>query len=198
LTIIKNGDASTLDVVNRGEAAAGDSEGGTARHGHTHAVSTSRSSCKCDHSVLHEGAIAAGLNRSDDPDLPRLVALHARGHGVNSAIDLDVDRGACRPRPDHQHDDLGGLALAVGILVDDSTVTIENTHRLLEEKVPFDSAVLEGAGFWHSGPTLNLHARHLLRVCLRVLPARRRRYLFTPLAMAVAFAMLASYTIREP
>ena len=40
---------------------------------------------------------------------------------------------------------LGGLALAVGILVDDSTVAIENTHRLFEEGLEFDEAVLEGA-----------------------------------------------------
>src|SRR2546421_9700180 len=40
---------------------------------------------------------------------------------------------------------LGGLALAVGILVDDSTVTIENTHRLLEQGDEIDAAVLEGA-----------------------------------------------------
>ena len=39
---------------------------------------------------------------------------------------------------------LGGLALAVGILVDNSTVTIENTHRLLEQGDEFDAAVLQG------------------------------------------------------
>ena len=67
---------------------------------------------------------------------------------------------------------LGGLALAVGILVDDSTVTIENTHRLLEEG---DAVRQGGAGRRgrHRRTDLDLDAGDLLRVRLGVLPAGR-------------------------
>src|SRR6202040_3317169 len=92
---------------------------------------------------------------------------------------------------------LGGLALAVGILVDDSTVTIENTHRLLtEEHQPLHEATLYGsAGI--AVPTL-VSTLAISCVFTSVIflegPAK---YLFTPLGLAVVFAMLASYGLSR-
>src|SRR6202047_4074424 len=88
---------------------------------------------------------------------------------------------------------LGGLALAVGILVDDSTVTIENTHRLLtDEGRPLPEATLYGAA-GIAVPTL-VSTLAISCVFTSVIflqgPAK---YLFTPLGFAVVFAMLASY-----
>jgi multidrug efflux pump subunit AcrB len=87
---------------------------------------------------------------------------------------------------------LGGLALAVGILVDDATVTIENIDRYLEEGRDLRTAILEGAG-QIAVPTLV----STLCICIVFLPmfflSGVARYLFVPLAEAVVFAMLASY-----
>ncbi len=91
---------------------------------------------------------------------------------------------------------LGGLALAVGILVDDSTVTIENTHRLLEERTPFERAVLEGAAGIAVPTLISTLAICCVFVSVFFLQGAAR-YLFTPLAMAVVFAMLASYAISR-
>jgi multidrug efflux pump subunit AcrB len=92
---------------------------------------------------------------------------------------------------------LGGLALAVGILVDDSTVTIENTHRLLnEEGQPLPQATLHGAA-GIAVPTL-VSTLAISCVFTSVIfldgPAK---YLFTPLGLAVVFAMLASYGLSR-
>jgi multidrug efflux pump subunit AcrB len=91
---------------------------------------------------------------------------------------------------------LGGLALAVGILVDDSTVTIENTHRLLEEGHKFDRAVLEGAAGIAVPTLISTLAICCVFVSVFFLQGASR-YLFTPLATAVVFAMLASYGISR-
>ena len=91
---------------------------------------------------------------------------------------------------------LGGLALAVGILVDDSTVTIENTHRLLEEGEPFDKAVLDGAAGIAVPTLISTLAICCVFVSVFFLQGAAR-YLFTPLAMAVVFAMLASYGLSR-
>ena len=92
---------------------------------------------------------------------------------------------------------LGGLALAVGILVDDATVELENTHRNLEE--PHKSlvhAILDSAS-QVAAPALV----STLSICIVFLPVLlltgAARYLFTPLAMAVVFAMLASYFLSR-
>jgi multidrug efflux pump subunit AcrB len=88
---------------------------------------------------------------------------------------------------------LGGLALAIGILVDDSTVTIENTHRLLtEERMPLPSATLHGAAGIAVPTLVSTLAISCVFVSVVFLhgPAK---YLFTPLGYAVVFAMLASY-----
>jgi len=148
-------------------------------------------------SVVREGVIAAGLTalmillflgswRSTIvvmisiplAILTSLVALYFLGDTLNTMT-------------------LGGLALAVGILVDDSTVTIENTHRLLtEERMPLPEATLNGsAGI--AVPTL-VSTLAISCVFTSVLflegPAR---YLFTPLGLAVVFAMLASYGLSR-
>ena len=91
---------------------------------------------------------------------------------------------------------LGGLALAVGILVDDATVTIENIERYLEEGRPLNDAILEGAA-QISVPALV----STLCICIVFLPmfflSGVSRYLFVPLAEAVVFAMLASYVLSR-
>src|SRR6202140_163697 len=91
---------------------------------------------------------------------------------------------------------LGGLALAVGILVDDATVTIENIERYFEEGHPQRVAILEGAA-QIAVPALV----STLCTCIVFLPmfllSGVARYLFVPLAEAVVFAMLASYLLSR-
>ena len=91
---------------------------------------------------------------------------------------------------------LGGLALAVGILVDDATVEIENTHRNLGMGKPLVRAVLDGAS-QIAIPTLV----STLSICIVFVPVLllvgTARYLFGPLAMAVVFAMMASYLLSR-
>jgi CzcA family heavy metal efflux pump len=91
---------------------------------------------------------------------------------------------------------LGGLALAVGILVDDATVTIENIERYFEEGHAQREAILEGAA-QIAVPALV----STLCICIVFLPMFMLggvpRYLFVPLAEAVVFAMLASYILSR-
>ncbi|NYF78188.1 efflux RND transporter permease subunit [Granulicella arctica] len=91
---------------------------------------------------------------------------------------------------------LGGLALAVGILVDDATVTIENIERYLEEGYELNDGILQGAA-QISVPALV----STLCICIVFLPmfflSGVARYLFVPLAESVVFAMLASYILSR-
>src|SRR5271163_5010610 len=91
---------------------------------------------------------------------------------------------------------LGGLALAVGILVDDATVTIENIERFMEEGYELREAILEGAA-QIAVPALV----STLCICIVFLPMfflqGVSRYLFAPLAEAVMFAMIASYILSR-
>ena len=91
---------------------------------------------------------------------------------------------------------LGGLALAVGILVDDATVTIENISRHLEEGQPLHQGILEGAA-QIAVPALV----STLCICIVFLPMFSlggvAHFLFQPLAEAVIFAMLASYILSR-
>jgi len=91
---------------------------------------------------------------------------------------------------------LGGLALAVGILVDDATVTIENIERVLREGGSLHDGILKGAA-QIAVPALV----STLSICIVFLPMFLldgvARYLFVPLAEAVVFAMLASYVLSR-
>ncbi len=197
LTIIKNGDASTLDVVNRVKAALPAIQKAAPPGMQIHLLFDQSVFVKeAITSVLREGAIAAGLTalmilvflgswRSTLivmvsiplSILTSIAVLSALGETINTMT-------------------LGGLALAVGILVDDSTVTIENTHRLLEEGHQFDRAVLEGAAGIAVPTLISTLAICCVFVSVFFLQGASK-YLFTPLAMAVVFAMLASYGISR-
>jgi CzcA family heavy metal efflux pump len=91
---------------------------------------------------------------------------------------------------------LGGLALAVGILVDDATVEIENIHRNLAQGKPLRQAILDGAQQIAVPAFVST-----LAICIVFVPVvfltGIAKYLFTPLGMAVVFAMLASYLLSR-
>src|SRR5229473_1490963 len=91
---------------------------------------------------------------------------------------------------------LGGLALAVGILVDDATVTIENIHRYLSEGKDIEEAIIDGAQQIAIPALVST-----LSICIVFVPmfllTGVARYLFVPLAEAVVFAMLASYLLSR-
>jgi multidrug efflux pump subunit AcrB len=91
---------------------------------------------------------------------------------------------------------LGGLALAVGILVDDATVEIENIHRNLAMKKPMVRAILDGASQIAVPAFVST-----LCICIVFVPifflSGTARFPFQPLAMAVIFAMLASYFLSR-
>jgi multidrug efflux pump subunit AcrB len=91
---------------------------------------------------------------------------------------------------------LGGLALAVGILVDDATVEVENIHRNLSLGKPMVRAILDGAQQIAVPAFVST-----LCICIVFVPvfflSGVAKYLFMPLAMAVIFAMLASYLLSR-
>src|SRR5499426_3990222 len=198
LSVIKNGNASTLDVVNGvREALKIARAGAPAGLEITELFDQSVFVKASVEGVLREGAIAAGLTalmillflgswRSTLvvmisiplAILTSLVALYFLGQTLNTMT-------------------LGGLALAVGILVDDSTVTIENTHRLLtEERLSLPQATLHGA----AGIAIPTLVSTLAISCVFtsvVFLEGPAKYLFTPLGLAVVFAMLASYGLSR-
>src|ERR1700730_18012366 len=198
LSIIKNGNASTLSVVNAVKAMlvtarAAAPSGMVIKSLFDQSVFVVSSVV----SVLREGAIAAGLTAlmillflgSWRPTivvmisiplamLTSLVVLYFLGETINTMT-------------------LGGLALAVGILVDDSTVTIENTYRLLDaEKMPLPEATLHGAAEIAMPTLVSTLAISCVFTSVIFLEGPAK-YLFTPLGLAVVFAMLASYGLSR-
>jgi len=198
LSIIKNGNASTLAVVDgvkqalqaiRAAAPAGLKI--------TELFDQSVFVTNSVNGVLREGAIAAGLTalmilvflgswRSTLvvmisiplAILSSLIMLYFLGETLNTMT-------------------LGGLALAVGILVDDSTVTIENTHRLwTEEHMPLSEATLHGAAEIAVPTLVSTLAISCVFTSVVFLDGPAK-YLFTPLGLAVVFAMLASYGLSR-
>jgi multidrug efflux pump subunit AcrB len=197
LSVIKNGNASTLAVVNGvrkvlqvAREAAPPGLNINELFDQSKLVRASIAS------VLREGAIAAGLTglmillflgswRSTLivlisiplSILASIIVLHFLGETLNTMT-------------------LGGLALAVGILVDDSTVTIENTHRLRGEGMDLAAATLHGS----AGIAVPTMVSTLAISCVFtsvVFLEGPAKFLFTPLGLAVVFAMLASYGLSR-
>jgi len=198
LSVIKNGNASTLAVVN-GVKKALEATRAAAPAGLKISELFDQSIFVTNSvtGVLREGAIAAGLTalmiliflgswRSTLvvmisiplAILSSLVVLYFLGETLNTMT-------------------LGGLALAVGILVDDSTVTIENTHRLwTEERMPLSEATLHGAAEIAVPTLVSTLAISCVFTSVVFLDGPAK-YLFTPLGLAVVFAMLASYGLSR-
>ena len=196
LTVLKNGQTSTLDIVSGVKKMLPQIEAGIPGLEITPLFDQSIFVRESISEVVREAVIAATLTglmillflgswRSTlivCTSIPlsiatSLVILYALGQTINVMT-------------------LGGLALAVGILVDDATVEIENTHRNMSEKKPLVRSILDSAQQVASPAFVST-----LSICIVFTPVLLltgpARFLFTPLAMAVVFAMLASYFLSR-
>ncbi|WP_018044578.1 efflux RND transporter permease subunit [Methylobacterium sp. 88A] len=197
MRIFKNGTASTLDVVNNVKKALPDiraaaPEGMALRELFDQSVFVSAAI----EGVIHEAVIAAALTgltillflgswRSTIVVLVSIPLSILTSLSILTALGETINVMT-----------LGGLALAVGILVDDATVAIENTYRLFEEGEPFRKSVVEGAAGIAKPAlisTLSICAAFVSVFALTDTP----KYLFTPQALAVVFAMLTSYVLSR-
>ena len=198
VTVLKSGNASTLSRRQRHpRPAASYRIDGVRRSCGSSRSATSRSSCAASiNGVVREAVIAAVLT-----GLMILLFLGSWRSTIIIAISIPLSiltsiivLGLIGQTINIMT--LGGLALAVGILVDDATVTIENIERYLEDGHALHDAILEGAA-QISVPALV----STLCICIVFLPmfflSGVSRYLFVPLAEAVVFAMLASYVLSR-
>ncbi len=197
ITILKNGQASTLDIVREMKKLLPSILAGL--------PSTLDVKPMFDQSLFVEGAIvgvarealiAAGLTAlmillflgswrstlivcTSIPlaILTSCIALWAMGHTINAMT-------------------LGGMALAVGILVDDATVGIENVHRNMGLAKPLTRAILDGSQQIAVPAFVST-----LAICIVFVPVLLltgpAKFLFTPLAYAVVFAMMMSYFLSR-
>ncbi len=197
MSILKFGNASTLDVISDIRKALPSVEASLPMHVDIRALSDQSIFVKASiNGVIREGAIAACLTalmilvflgswRSTTiivvsiplSILSSLIMLGALGQTVNIMT-------------------LGGLALAVGILVDDATVTIENINRNLDQGKEIVQAILDGSEQIAMPALVST-----LSICIVFVPmfflTGVPKYLFVPLAEAVIFAMLASYALSR-
>jgi CzcA family heavy metal efflux pump len=197
MSILKLGDASTLDVISGIRAKLPTVEASLPLHMDIRALSDQSIFVKASISgVVREGVIAACLTgfmilvflgswRSTIiiavsiplSVLTSLVVMSALGQTINIMT-------------------LGGLALAVGILVDDATVEVENINRNLDQGKEITQAILDGAS-QIAVPALV----STLSICIVFVPmfflTGVPKFLFVPLAEAVVFAMLASYLLSR-
>lgn len=197
LTVMKSGSASTLDVVREAKAAM------------TKIMTTVTPDLEvkefADQSlfvraaidgVIREGVIAAALTA-----LMILLFLGSWRSTLIIALSIPLSVLASVAVLSALGETinlmtLGGLALAVGILVDDATVAIENIHQHMAAGKPLETSILDGA------QEIALPAFvSTLCICIVFVPmfflTGVAHYLFVPLAEAVVFAMLASYILSR-
>jgi multidrug efflux pump subunit AcrB len=197
MTVVRNGKASTLSIVNAVKAALPGIMAGLPPALKVTVLGDQSLFVKASIlGVLREGAIAACLTG--------LMILLFLGSWRSTlivciSIPLSILTSLCILSLLGETINvmtLGGLALAVGILVDDATVEIENTHRNMGMRKPLVRAVLDGAQQIAIPAFVST-----LAICIVFVPVLlltgAAKYLFTPLAMAVVFAMLASYLLSR-
>ncbi len=197
MTILKSGSVSTLDVINGVKALLPKLRQSLPQSLRLEAVGDQSTFVKSAvSSVMFEGVVAAALTglmiliflgswRSTliiTISIPlAILASVAMFSAIGETINVMT---------------LGGLALAVGILVDDATVTIENINWHLEQGKDIESAIMDGARQIVVPATVSL-----LCICIVFVPMFQlggvAGYLFRPMAEAVIFALMASYVLSR-
>lgn len=197
LSILKSGNASTLDVVAAVKAALPQIK--------TNLPPEVKINLLLDQSifvrgavegVIKEGIIAAGLTA-----LMILLFLGSWRSTLIVIVSIPLSIGVSIIVLSFLGETLnvmtlGGMALAVGILVDDATVAIENIHRNLHQRKRLVTAILDGSQ-QIAVPALV----STLCICIVFVPVvfvtGAARFLFTPMALSVVFAMLTSYILSR-
>ncbi|HEY4354269.1 MAG TPA: efflux RND transporter permease subunit [Acidobacteriaceae bacterium] len=196
LTVLKNGDTSTLDIVSQTKAMIPRLKAGIDNLVITPLFDQSIFVRTSINEVVREATIAAGLT-----GLMILLFLGSWRSTLIVCISIPLSIAASLIILTAMGETinvmtLGGMALAVGILVDDATVEIENTHRNMAEKKPLTRAILDSAHQVAAPAFVST-----LSICIVFVPVvlltGAARFLFTPLAEAVAFAMMASYFLSR-
>ena len=197
LTVLKSADASTLDIVSRVKAALPKIKATLPPELDLSQLFDQSIFVRATiNGVLKEGAIAACLTA-----LMILLFLGSWRSTVVVATSIPLSifcsiiiMAALGETLNIMT--LGGLALAVGILVDDATVELENIHRNLSMRKPMVRAILDGAQQIAVPAFVST-----LCICIVFVPVfflnGVAKYLFQPMAMAVIFAMLASYFLSR-
>src|SRR5271169_2393006 len=197
ITVLKTGQASTLDIITGIKSLLPQIEAGLPPELHIHPLADQSLFVRASiDGVIKEATIAACLTglmillflgnwRSTIiiavsiplSILTSIIVMSALGETINIMT-------------------LGGLALAVGILVDDATVEIENINRNLAQGKEVEHAILDGAQQIAVPAFVST-----LSICIVFVPmfflTGVARYLFVPLAEAVVFAMMASYLLSR-
>jgi multidrug efflux pump subunit AcrB len=198
LSILKNGKASTLDVVNNVKGALPQAEAALPKKGLdvTPMFDQSIFVRASVEGVVKEALIAAGLT-----GLMILLFLGSWRSTLIVVISIPLSILVSIIILSFLGETLnvmtlGGMALAVGILVDDATVEIENIHRNLHQRKRLVQAILDGASQIAVPAFVST-----LCICIVFVPvvfiSGAAKFLFTPLAMAVVFAMLTSYLLSR-
>jgi multidrug efflux pump subunit AcrB len=196
-SILKSGSTSTLDIISSVKAKLPQILADVPYKVTAHFLADQSLFVRASiNAVIREGMIAACLT-----GLMILVFLGSWRSTVIIAVSIPLSILASLIMLDALGETinimtLGGLALAVGILVDDSTVTVENIHRNIDQGKEIIQAILDGAS-QIAVPALV----STLSICIVFVPmfflSGVARYLFVPLSEAVVFAMLASYLLSR-
>jgi multidrug efflux pump subunit AcrB len=197
LTIQKVGNTSTLDIISRVKGLLPQIQAGLPQGLNVHAIGDQSLFVRASiNGVLREAVVAACLTA-----LMILVFLGSWRSTLIIAVSipLSILCSICALSALGETINimtLGGLALAVGILVDDATVAIENINAHLENGKDLEPAILDGAEQIAVPAFVST-----ICICIVFVPmfflAGVARYLFVPMAEAVVFAMLASYALSR-
>jgi multidrug efflux pump subunit AcrB len=197
LTVLKNGNASTLDIISGIKSLLPQIQAGLPPELNIQQLADQSLFVRASiNGVLREGIIAACLT-----GLMILIFLGSWRSTIIIAVSIPLSiltsiivMSALGETINIMT--LGGLALAVGILVDDATVEIENINRNIAQGKEIQRAILDGAQQIAVPAFVST-----LAICIVFVPmfflAGVARYLFVPLAEAVVFAMLASYLLSR-